>query len=217
MKISKLKEKLKKSDLHGLALDIDDTLSFTALYWVENLTKKFGNPDNLTASEIINKYKILQRYPHFKNAQAQAWMKKARSTSRVQEFLPLIENSNHIVNKINKIVPIVCYLTIRPERAIEGTRKWLEKHNFPKAPIITRPRYVHYSKGSLWKVKVLKYLFPYVSGIVDDSYSLIANMPNDYKGTVFLYYYHQDMAKKPNHIYCKDWKDVLLKVKERFT
>lgn len=216
MKIQDLKKDLLKSQTRGLALDIDETLSWTAGYWVDKLSKKFGNPDNLTARELLEKYILIQRYPHFKSVKAQAWMKRARSSNKLQERLPIIENANHIVNQINKIVPIVCYLTVRPDSAVEGTTNWLNKHNFPKAPVITRPRNIRYSKGSFWKAEVLSYLYPQIVGIVDDNPYLIENLPQGYKGTVFLYDYHKNHTKRNNLIYCKDWNEVLKKVKKTF-
>lgn len=214
MKIHELKKDLLRSKVKGLALDIDETLSFTALYWVDKLSKKFGNPDNLTARQLLEQYTLIQRYPHFKNDKAQAWMKRARSSNKLQEELPIIENANNVVNKINKIVPIVCYLTVRPDSVLEGTTRWLNKHNFPKAPIITRPKNIYYSKGSKWKAEILTYLYPQVLGIVDDSPYLIDKMPQSYKGTVFLYDYHKNYIKRDNLIYCKDWETVLEKVRE---
>lgn len=217
MKISDLKQQLSKSNVKGLALDIDETLSFTAKYWVDELSRKFGNPENISAREVLEKYIVVQRCPHFKNDKAQAWMKRARSSNKLQEELPIIENANHMVNKINKIVPIVCYLTIRPDSTVEGTKNWLNKYNFPKAPVVTRPRNIRYSKGSLWKAGVLNYLYPQVLGIVDDNPRLIEKMPQGYKGTVFLYDYHKSHIKRDNFIYCKDWNEVLKNVKKTFT
>ncbi|MBI2025983.1 MAG: hypothetical protein HYT06_01230 [Candidatus Levybacteria bacterium] len=214
--IFRLKRELRSSKTYGLALDIDETLSFTAKYWVDKLSKKFGNPDNLSAREVLQKYILIQRYPHFRNQKALNWMKRARSENKIQEKLPLIENANHIVNKINKIVPIVCYLTIRPGNVISGTQKWLDKHGFPKAPIITRPRSIRYTKGNQWKAKALSFLYPQVLGIVDDSLYLIDHLPKSYKGTIFLYDYHKNHKKRKNLIYCKNWEDVLIKVSERF-
>lgn len=217
MKILELKQKLEEDKVKGLALDIDETLSWTAGYWVDKLSKKFGNPDNLTARELLEKYILIQRYPHFRTKRAQDWMKRARASNKTQEKLPLIENANHVVNKINVIIPIICYLTIRPESVINGTQKWLDKHSFPKAPIVTRPREIHYTKGNEWKAKALTILYPQVLGIVDDSLYLIDHLSKDYKGIVFLYDYHKNHTKSKNLIYCKNWEDVLAKVKERFT
>ena len=36
----------------GLALDIDDTLSYTWAYWAQELMRIGGNPENLTWQEV---------------------------------------------------------------------------------------------------------------------------------------------------------------------
>lgn len=169
-----LKQKLKNQDIKGLALDIDETLSFTAYYWVSQLSAKFGNPDNLSPREIIHKYRVIQGYPHWQSEEAVAWMEWARNSNKLQEELPLIENANHIVNQINEVVPIVCYITARPHIVKEGTKVWLKKHGFPNAEVLTRPEGMSYEEAtSIWKPKVLKELYPEILGIVDDNSSVI--------------------------------------------
>lgn len=37
----------------GLALDIDETLSFTLGTWISEMQRLFGNPENLTAKDLI--------------------------------------------------------------------------------------------------------------------------------------------------------------------
>lgn len=48
----------------GLAVDIDETLSWTLKYWVEKMAEKFGNPENLSVLEIIKKYRYSQNVPY---------------------------------------------------------------------------------------------------------------------------------------------------------
>lgn len=212
-----LKEKLQKQKIKGLALDLDETLSFTALHWVTQLSEKFGNPDNLSPHEVLSKYRLIQNYPVWQTAEAFAWMEWARNSNDLQKELPLIENSNHIVNKISKIVPIACYLTARPYEVKEGTKHWLEKHGLPKADVLTMPEGMTYEEAtSSWKPKVLEKLYPQVLGIVDDNISLLEHLPKDYKGYVFIYDYSNFQSEQKNVFSCPTWEDVLEKVKELF-
>jgi len=210
-----LKNELKRRGIKGIALDIDETLSWTAGRWTEEMTKRFGNPENLTTEEILLKYRLVQNY--WNNKEAVEWLKKARGNNKLQETLPLIENSNHFVNKINQIVPVACYLTIRPESVMEGTSVWLEKYNFPKAKIIAKPKKIDYSEGSKWKAKALELLYPEVQGIVDDNWDVIDYLPSTYKGFIFLYRNFYLYTGKLNLILCPTWEDVLSEVKEKFT
>lgn len=199
----------KKQIIGGLALDIDETLSFTAQYWVEELSKTFGNPESLSAREIFLKYRLIQDFPHWKTKEAKQWIEKARASNEIQKNLPLIKNANHFVNKLNKIIPIACYLTVRPKSVTSGTKHWLDKHNFPKAEIIAKPENLPYEEGTKWKAKMLAKMYPKVLGIVDDNPSLIEYLPKNYKGLVFVYDFPAQAFSSKNVIACPTWEDVL--------
>jgi len=40
----------------------DETLSWTIGYWIEEMQNKFGNPENLTVKEMVEKYRYTQMY-----------------------------------------------------------------------------------------------------------------------------------------------------------
>ncbi|OGH07753.1 MAG: hypothetical protein A2171_02560 [Candidatus Levybacteria bacterium RBG_13_35_9] len=216
-KITVFKSRLKKSKIRGLALDIDETISHTAKYWVDVLTVKFGNPEGLTAREIFRKYRRIQEYPHWKTKEALEWMEWAKQADEIQQDIPLIENANHIVNKIHKIKPIVCYITARPDIILPGTKKWLDKHGFPKAEIITSSKSIGHIEASKLKVDLLIKLYPEVVGIVDDNLRLIEDLPSSYKGTLFLYDIEDNISDRENIISCATWEEVYKQIKIRFT
>ncbi|OGH11022.1 MAG: hypothetical protein A3B38_02415 [Candidatus Levybacteria bacterium RIFCSPLOWO2_01_FULL_36_13] len=195
--------------MKGIALDIDETISYTVEYWVRQLSKKFGNPKNLTPREIFEQYRLIQNFPHWQSKEAQDWIDKDRNSNEIQKDLPLIKNSNHSVNKLNKIIPVVCYLTTRPQSVLEGTTYWLEKHNFPKAKVIGKPAKITYEDGTKWKANMLQKLFPQVQGIVDDNLHLIDYLPKTYKGYIFLYDIKNFSSDFKNVIVCPTWEDVL--------
>ncbi len=198
----------------GLALDIDETLSKTNIFWTESIIELFGNPENLTPKEIVEKYRYTQNVPYWQSQEALDWMESARNSNDFQEQIPLIEDAHHIVQKINKIIPIVAYLTARPTSVVEGTQRWLDRHDFPKAKLITRPNEVPSSEGSLWKAKLLQDMYPEVIGIVDDHPFLADHLSKGYKGVVFLYDNIQHPRKDIEVISCKCWDDVYTAVLE---
>ena len=106
----------------GLAVDIDETLSWTIGYWIEEMQHKFGNPENLTVKEMVEKYRYTQNVPYWQNVEALQWVDEKINSNETQENLPLIEGSSAYLNRINQIIPIVAYITIRPERVLEGTK-----------------------------------------------------------------------------------------------
>ncbi len=197
----------------GLAVDIDETLSWTIGYWVAEMQKKFGNPEKLTVKEMVEKYRYTQNVPYWQHEEALQWVDEKINSNETQENLPLIEGSSAYLNRINQIIPIVAYITIRPERVIEGTKNWLAKHNFPLAPVICRPNELVHSNGNEWKAKVLEDLYPKVLGIIDDNAKLLQFLSQDYKGRVFMYE-HSDNLGFPFAVACKDWLTVYKEVKE---
>ena len=209
-----LKKKLRSLGINGLALDIDETLSFTIGYMIEKLIEGLGNPENLKIEEIIKKYKHTDKIPYWQGEKADEILESIRNSNEIQKDLPLIKNSDSTVNKINKVVPITAYITVRPKIIFKGTKLWLEKNNFPKATLVTKPDKILRKDGNQWKAKVLEYLYPEVLGIVDDNPDLSKYLSKNYKGTVFLYNNSEILNKDIRVISCKNWETVLLNIEK---
>ena len=207
-KISELKEKIKASHNAGIALDIDETLSWTIGYWVEQMLANFGNPENLTIEQVISKYRYTQNVPYWQTEEALQWMHDHREDNTLQRELPLIENSQRCVNEINMTVPIVAYITTRPTSVISGTKDWLNKHSFPNAEIIARPKEVDHSDGNKWKAEVLEELYPVVQGIVDDNPGLVEHLSAEYRGRIYLYNFYGVCRDDLDIVKCSDWTEV---------
>lgn len=210
--VVKLKNKLIKENKKGLALDIDETLSFTISFLVQNLIEGVSNPENLTALEISRKYKHSDNIPYWHDELSKKIKADLVNSSEFYEDLPLIENANRVVNEINKILPIVAYITVRPKSAMKATQIWLDKHGFPKADLITKPNDVERIDGNKWKAGVLEYLYPQILGIVDDNPRLTDFLSKKYKGTIYLYDSTEIKRKDIKVIPCENWEDVAEKI-----
>ncbi|MEI8068013.1 MAG: hypothetical protein WCG91_03670 [Candidatus Shapirobacteria bacterium] len=202
------KKKLEKAGIKGLALDIDETLSFTIGLMVQRLIDEVGNPENLTALEIAKKYKHTDNIPYWQNDLAKKIIYDINCSDETMRDLPLIENAKEVVNKINKIIPIVAYITVRSEYIRNGTQFWLDKHGFPKAELINRPFGVERKDGNKWKAGVLEDLYPQIIGIVDDNPGLVDFLSKDYKGTVYMYDNKETKRNDIKVIPCGTWDDV---------
>jgi len=189
----------------GLALDIDDTIAFTFGCWVNALKEKFGDPEKLTPEEMVVKYKLSQFVPYWQTSEVSGFIENLRIDNSLQVNIPLIENSNRVVQKINKIIPIKVYITNRPGCVYDGTVKFLKKHHFPDLPIILDSTGTHQKEGAKWKANVLKTLYPEIMGIIDDSSSLIKELEPDYEGVIFHYNHQEKCSDKLNVIPCNRW------------
>lgn len=209
-----IKQEFKKKNVKGIALDIDETLSFTLKYWSTKMAELFGDPEGLGPLGIIKKYRYSRYVPYWQSEEAKQWVIKAIYDNDLQERLDVIDGAVEYVNKINKIIPIVAYVTNRPVEVKKGTEKWLKKHGFPTLPILGRPKYVDRYTTNIWKAEMLNFLYPFIDGYVDDNYEVLDYLPKNYKGHYFLF----DMAKHDSpikNVYpCPNWPSVFKKVKE---
>jgi hypothetical protein len=118
--ISSLQEEKRR----GIALDIDETISWTIGAWLEILLQKFGNPENLSVEDMANKYHLAQNVPYWKdNPGVQEWMKQTRTDNNMQKNLPLITNALETIKEIHKDIPILAYITVRPQAVLSGNMK----------------------------------------------------------------------------------------------
>ncbi len=200
----------------GIALDIDNVLSATNMFWAEQLEALFGNPEGLTPEELWKKYILTSNVPHWQTPEAIEWMEHARNSPEFQRTIPLIENANHIVNKIHQIIPVKAYVTARWECIRESTEAWLWSHDFPKAPVYMRPMDTEHMKSMEWKASVLPHLYPDVMGIVDDDIRLLEYLRHDYPGTIFLYKHTKYPETPVEVVVCEEWDSVLTEVSKRY-
>ena len=213
-KVTKFKGKLKAQGLKGLALDIDETLSDTNTHWFEHMFK-FHMPKDKTKEDILKEYKFVENVPEWKSEKASKYIEEILHSNKFNESAPLIKGADKFVNEINKIIPIVAYITARPETVLDGTKKWLKKHGFPEAELIVRPNNISLENFNLeknrWKAGILKTLYPEVVGIVDDNVVLAHELEKvNYEGILYLYgAENNEFVGKRKVVVCSAWPDVL--------
>ena len=167
----------------SIAIDIDEVLSMTTLHWMNIMHEKFD------------------------------FLEKMRVDNRFYENIPVIEDSILALNDINKTMHLSCYLTTRSEAVRSGTKKWRAKNNFPNARIIMKPDVISSRDGNKWKAEVLQSLYPQTIGVIDDNPGLLDFISDNYKGVVFLYGVDSFKERNIKVIPCKDWKTILIKIK----
>jgi hypothetical protein len=215
-KITDLKRQLQDNNISGLAIDIDETLSFTLKYWFTNMVELFGDPEQLGVLGLIKKYRYAINVPYWQTPTAKQWMTNQVYSNEVQTKLDVIGEADKYVKELIKIMPIAVYLTVRPEEVLPGTKSWLKAHNFPTAPILARPNHIQHQDGNIWKAEVLNELFPEISGIVDDNYEVLKYLPDAYQGNFFLYSMKNYVHPPHKVICCPTWPDVITAVKNTY-
>lgn len=207
------KEQLENSGTKGLVIDLDETLSCTVHYMAGQLAKLYGNPENLSIEELRERM-IAHDVPFWNVEEIRKWGLLALESAEMAEEYPIIEGADKAVERINRVIPVVGYLTLRQTSIRNATKKWLKKHGFPDEPVITRPDDLKLEEGMQWKAETLAYLYPQVIGLIDDTLDIFNYLPGSYKGTIFLYgktdYPKSDLSIIP----CKTWDDVYKKVSE---
>jgi 5'(3')-deoxyribonucleotidase len=213
--VKKLKAELESKNVHGLALDIDETLADTNVHWFDHLFE-FQPLEGLNKKETVEQYKFIEHVPGWGNEEALAYMGELMHSNDFNESIPLIEDANHVVNKISKFIPVVAYITARPSAVKPATVRWLQKHGFPPADLIMRPEEVAVSKEDLlrrnkWKAQILVDLYPQVVGIIDDNLGLAHQLTElEYQGTLYLYGKETNEFEDSKHVVvCPTWQSVL--------
>lgn len=197
-----------------LAIDIDETLSATVNFMVEEIIKKFGGLSWLTVDEIVAKYQYVQNIPKRKNPNIEAFLKEMKWSNDFQKSIPVLWNAQEVVNQINKNFSIK-YITARPEGVRKGTEYWLKTNKFPVAEIIMKPDEIVYQQNDQeWKANILKKLYPEVTWIIDDNSWLPDYLSPDYLWMIYLFG-HKKFENKTNLniVCCENWNTVLEKLK----
>lgn len=181
-----------------LAVDIDETLAQTNLLWAQHHLEAYGNPEGLSAEDIIKKYRFVKDVPYWQFDTAYEWVGAHINSNEAKLDIPVIEESIGVMQKI----PVVCYLTNRPESTVDGTKRWLRKYGFPDKDIISSV------SGLEWKANKLVEMFPEVTGIMDDNNDLLMHIPHNYNGRIFLYSHFNHTPTGLDVILCPTWADV---------
>jgi len=202
----------------GIALDIDDTLSQTLLYWIQGLQEKLGGLEDMSPTEIVKKFKHTRNVPEWNTPEAMEYITELCNADSLQEVIPVVEGAVDGVKRIHAIVPVVAYITARPNTVVHGTTKWLKKHGFPDAPLITRPPSVSIPDGMKWKARELVAHFPHIQGVIDNDAVLAEYLSDTYPGHVFIFSHNALPKTSSAKIHaCPDWKSVVQQVKRVFS
>ena len=199
----------------GLALDIDDTLSYTWAYWAQELMRIGGNPENLTWQEVRRKYRRCEDVPYWQTEEIKQWMYEHRGESDYLHHLECVVGSRETVPLVHELYPIRLYLTARTDTSLATTRAWLDRHGFPNVPIVSRPVDVAHSSSYEWKSSILQALHPSIIGIVDDDAKLAEHISPDYPGTIYLIGEETYPREDVHIVHCPNWNAVHTALQQR--
>ncbi len=216
-----LKESLIKSGTTGICLDIDDTITTANLFFAERFHILFSNPEGLFPGEIIAKYRYVRNVPYWQDPHKQQVIEECFRSGDYINLYPPVPRAREAVFEIDKTIPIVAYLTGRPSGFHQSTSAWLERHKFPKRKIIMEPEQnlleeLCINDSDEWKAKLLEFLFPEVVGTIDDNPDVVRNLPQNYKGLIFLYSHSTGYQDNPNVICCPSWEETKIEINKRF-
>lgn len=211
--ISALKNRLAATGRRGLVVDLDETISATIEHWAAELLEVFGNPGNLSPHDVVRRMSNGD-IPFDNPEEVTEWMIRALASEELTESYPIIEGADIALAKIDRVVPVVGYLTIRQDAVRAATQRWLTAHGFPDGPVITRPDGMQ-AGGMQWKAATLAALHPHVVAAIDDTADFIQYLPDDYPGTIFLYGKPDHAQDRVDVVPCPTWDDVYARVAER--
>ncbi len=216
-----IKRDLVESKVEGICLDIDDTITTANLFFAEKFHTIFCNPEGSSPQELIAKYRYVRNVQHWQDSHKQQMIEECFSSGSYIHLYPPMPEARECVLEIDKTIPIISYLTGRPNRFYQPTSAWIERHGFPKKRIIMQPEQnvleeLCISDGDEWKAKLLEFLFPEVIGSIDDNLDVVRNLSRNYKGLIFLYSHSAGSIDHSNVVCCPDWEKTKSEINKRF-
>lgn len=208
----------KSVDARGIFVDIDDTISETSKYIIDTLNYEFGNDEKLPNKKILEEYHFFSKLDCRKIKKIINRIDDIYMNGEFTTNLEPVEDSLEGIVTIDKFIPIIGYMTARPDNFLDDTESWLDRNGFPKLPIIMRPREMlsgdtHVKNRSQWKANLLeKYRNSF--GIIDDDENISKFISTDYHGKIFLYNSKNNFAKNKNVVHCYNWKHVEVEIKK---
>jgi len=206
----------KRIKSNTIVIDIDDTLSWTAEYWVNLFFREIGNPEKLSPKEIVAKYQFVQNVPYWKGEKLNQLTHSLIHDDLLQAELPVIQGAKKYLKLLSKSFADIVYLSKRPEVVRTGTIIWLQSHDFPKGDLVLKPTNIPFELGNAWKSQTILQTFSHVTAIIDDDQNILEHLYPQYKG-YFLLFGHKSQANDYKVVSCADWKETYWKLKQILT
>lgn len=194
----------------GLALDIDNTLSYTTSSVFALLEGYPRSAENAAHSidEMIGKYGHSDKVPEWNTPEVRLVTETALRDPAFYRYLDIIDGAQEHAWNLSRLTWLSAYITARPHAVRDASAAWL-RDDFPVLPLITKPNGLTSLDNNAWKASLLSSLYPQVSGIVDDDQGLLEELGPSYPGVVLLFGKETLPSNSPPHAYaCKEWRDV---------
>lgn len=189
----------------SLLVDIDDTLSETALEVFGRIHSKFGHSQ--TVSELLSTCHQPGNVPEW---QSPPILKEIRDLFNDQDFLANLMpvKKSYLLNDLTDNYPLLGYITSRTTKHLKVTELWLKKNKFPRAPILTRAESI---KSQDWKINYIMKHHLDIHTFIDNDLACFGNRTDLYRGSlIWLNRYDERPPRTlPRNINMKfNWKDI---------
>lgn len=206
----------------GLACDLDNVVTDTTPKVFEIIDNTFPRPDydkKLSLQQLLHKYTHSRNIPYWTTKEALEFQNYLVHSPEFYNDLPLLPQAIESLHEINETIPIICYLTARPEVAKEVSEEYLKRHNAPVAPVILRPsnsdNHGFVYSNNVWKASFVKSVKNIV-GLIDDERDLV-HLLTDYNGALFVFGDQKNGYTSHLRRPCLDWPDTIKNVKKVFS
>lgn len=210
-----LKQSFEAKGIRGVAVDIDDTLSATNLQWARQLLFTLGNPEALTPEQIISKYEYVRNVPYWPKERIEHFVQECFADETSLLGYPVLEGALPGIYEVQEVTPLLAYVTTRPDSMVDVTKAWLKRSSFPDADVVCLPhadllQWSGIKSAMEWKAMLLEYLYPHISGIIDDNEEFIHHLSPSYRGSVCLLHRSPLIPLRTDlALYsCPTWHDV---------
>ena len=181
----------------GVVLDIDGVLADSYTPLKEYVCRELGiSPDEV---EDKNVWEIYTYFPKQHQEKAKKLIARAYGENEGEVYsdsLPL-----EGAQRIARLLPVVGYVTRRPQTAFEDTLAWLDKHDFPQQPLLLATE--GYSKATLiWLLGS--------NTIIEDSPKEAVELADQGVNVILMdARYNREVAEHPNIRRVESWHAII--------
>jgi hypothetical protein len=194
------------------AVDIDETLTLTAVSWLESFSRDSSISLSQPPQELFRRYGLIQKIPELANhPRLNEWIARAIISPTHHLDVPIMDGAFEVLTALMRKYGgrIDTYLTARKPHLKEVSQRWLKEKGFPDAPIEFSPVNVTHAERNYWKAKLLRQR-RYLRGIIDDQVLLGDLVGVEYHGTIISIVSQNGALRTPRiiqhrHVRCSSW------------
>jgi hypothetical protein len=192
--------------MSGVILDIDDTIADTSITLARLMWEKYPLPHYPSVDEALDQWGMPELVPQWQQPDIQHEMYTLLNDKQFMLDLPLITSAKRAIDQMTQKMQVAAYLTSRLKDLQQVSERWLQLHDLPRAPVISRH---HRTVAIDWKLQYLQVFFADSKAYIDNELRVPANL--QYQGKLLEIIRFKKMSPTHRRVkVCVTWDELLV-------